>query len=465
MTNEELAGLWGRATARLREYVGQDVYAMWLASVVPVSSGRGLALEVENEFTKERFETVYLGLVRTALKECGAEESLLEHLTVEVRAGQSVDALPPMALTPDEPTLAVESLPPPTGAERLNPAFTFENFVVGPSNNIAYTQAMLVATTPGVQFNPFFIYGDTGLGKTHLAQAIAHEALAKRPGTSVTYVTTENLMNEYISAIQRNRESHQTSLLKFREKYRQTDLLIIDDVHFLSKTEGLQEEFFNTFNDLQQNGKQIVMTSDRPPKEIANLQERLVSRFVQGLATNVEMPTVETRLAILRYKQASLPNPLPDLILDFIANRVSTSVRALEGALHRATTLRDILAPRPLTIDALRNHLQDLLDQEGAPTVTFEQIQRAVANAYHIPLSDLLGNTRPQAIAFPRQIAMFLCRRLMNSSLKDIAKAFGKTHATIVHAASTIQQRLTAEPELRANIQNILTSLGQRLDL
>lgn len=467
MTSEELTQLWGRVSTRLQEYIGREVYDLWLAGIVPAFVDGGIVLRVENDYTRERIEAVYLNLIRTALKECDVEQPLTEAVRIEVSSDavlENLSALPPLQLSTEAPAAVVERTPVNVPSCRLNPEFTFENFVVGPSNNIAYTQAMSVATTPGVQYNPFFIYGDTGLGKTHLAQAIAHEALAKRPEMRVTYVTTENLMNEYISALQRNRESHQTSVLQFREKYRTTDLLIIDDVHFLSKTEGLQEEFFNTFNDLQQNGKQIVMTSDRPPAEIANLQERLVSRFVQGLATNVEMPSIETRIAILRYKQAPNRSPLPDEILTFIANHISTSVRALEGALNRAIATRDAIAPRPLTIEVLRAQLHDLIDQEEVRPITFEEIQRAVADAYNVQLAELVGTARPQAIALPRMIAMFLCRKLMKKSLKDIATAFGRTHATIVHAAQTIQDRMTAEPELNKSIQAILTTLNRKLD-
>ena len=336
----------------------------------------------------------------------------------------------------------------------LNEHFTFDEFVVGPSNGWAHAAALAVAQKPGRAYNPLFIYGDTGIGKTHLMQAVGNRIL-ERPGTIVAYISTEALLNEYVNAIQNN------STINFRNKYRGVDALLIDDIQFMASKSGIQEEFFHTFNALYNDKKQIIITSDRPASEIAGLEQRLVSRFNAGMATQIECPNFETRLAILRYKQASLAQPLSDEIQTFIAENVKSNVRALEGAMNRAMALRDFSSGEPITIEKLRYFLRDLLDKEKEGDLTLEAIQKTVAEFFSIRRSDLLSTDKMRSVAIPRQIAMYLSRRLTHASLPEIGSAFEKTHGTVFHACAQIQGRLTVDSNLRANVRAIVTKLGQ----
>ena len=339
----------------------------------------------------------------------------------------------------------------------LNENFTFDEFVVGPSNSWAHAAALAVAKKPGTAYNPLFIYGDTGIGKTHLMQAVGHRIL-EQPGKVVAYISTETLLNEYVNSIQTHSDSD------FRNKYRSVDVLLIDDVQFMASKSGIQEEFFNTFNALYTAKKQIIITSDRPASEISGLEQRLVSRFNAGMATQIECPNFETRLAILRYKQSSAEKPLSDDIQTFIAENVKSNVRALEGAMNRAMALRDFNPDEPLTIEKVRYVLRDLLDKEKEGDVTLDAIQKIVAEFFNIKRTDLMSTDRMRSVAIPRQIAMYLSRRLTHASLFDIGSAFEKTHGTVVHACKQIQGSLKIDSDLRANIRSIVKKLGQDAD-
>ena len=270
---------------------------------------------------------------------------------------------------------------------------------------------------------------------------------------SVAYISSEMLLNEYVDALQ-NR-----TIVDFRNKYRHVDVLLVDDIHFLTGKDRLQEEFFHTFNALFESRKQIIMTSDRPASEIDGLEKRLVSRFEWGLVTELECPDYETRLAILRYKQAGLPKPLSDEAQKFIAENVKSNVRSLEGAMLRAVSFNS-LTNEPLTLDALRYLLRDLLEKERQEDLTFDDIHRAVAEYFDVRVTDLSSKRRPRSVAVPRQIAMYLCRRLTRSSLPDIARSFNKTHGTVLHACRVVQNRISVDDSLRQNVRTIVRKLG-----
>ena len=437
--------LWSALSEKLKAIVDPNSYSIWIAQIKPVElTKEKLILSVDNEWAKTWITNNYAPLMSQVISAAFPNER--RQIVLQV-APSAQEPLPPP--------------PPPKKARAesrcigtLNDNFTFDEFVVGPSNSWAHAAALAVAKKPGVAYNPLFIYGDTGIGKTHLMQAVGHRIL-EQPGKVVAYISTETLLNEYVNSIKSD------TAREFREKYRGVDVLLIDDVQFMASKSGIQEEFFNTFNALYTAKKQIIITSDRPASEIAGLEQRLVSRFNAGMATQIECPNFETRLAILRYKQSSLAKPLSDEIQTFIAENVKSNVRALEGAMNRAMALRDFSGGEPITIEKLRYFLRDLLDKEKEGDITLETIQKTVAEFFSIRRSDLLSTDKMRSVAIPRQIAMYLSRRLTHASLPEIGSAFEKTHGTVFHACAQIQGRLTVDSDLRANVRSIVTKLGQ----
>ena len=335
----------------------------------------------------------------------------------------------------------------------LNPRNTFDTFVVGMNNQFAAAAAQAVAQAPARTYNPLFLHGSVGLGKTHLMQAIGHLIQKNKKHLRVFYVTSEQFTNDYISAIQHG------ELAKFRKSYRQVDILLIDDIQFLAGKDRSQEEFFHTFNTLFDGSKQIVLTADSPPTEIANLEKRLTSRFEWGLTAELQPPDAETRLAILQHKMMSLPNKLDDTVLKFIAERVKTNVRRLEGALNRVAAFSS-LHGRGVTVTQVEILLRDLLQQEGQQSVNIDLIQRRVAETYDLRLADMSSKRRPANIALPRMVAMYLSRRLTTASLNEIGDAFGgRDHGTVLHAARSIEEKMKTDEKLR----RIVNYLAEKL--
>jgi chromosomal replication initiator protein len=335
----------------------------------------------------------------------------------------------------------------------LNPRNSFESFVVGPNNEIAHAASLAVAQSPARTYNPLFIYGGVGLGKTHLMQSIGQYVGMKKKNAKVMYLSSELFINEFIDAIQHN------NLVKFRKRYRQADLLLIDDIQFLGGKERSQEEFFHTFNTLFDGHKQIVLSSDRPPSEIANLEHRLVSRFEWGLTAELQPPDVETRMAILRKKAHTLGIKLRDETFDFLATRIRTNVRRLEGALMRVASFAS-LSGKELTNEVVEHLLKDILQEEARHAVTIEQIQRRVAEHYDVRLADMTSKRRPANIAFPRQIAMYLARELTKASLNEIGDAFGgRDHGTVLHACKLVKRRMQEQDNIRQTISFIDSAL------
>lgn len=339
----------------------------------------------------------------------------------------------------------------------LLPQYTFDTFVVGAGNQLAHAAAVAVANAPGKAYNPLFIYGNTGLGKTHLTQAIGHFVRQHQPNAKVIYITTERFTNEFIQAIQDNR------LTQFRRKYRKADVLLIDDIHFLAHKERIQEEFFHTFNELFEAQKQLVLCSDRPASEIASLESRLVSRFQWGLVCDVQAPDFETRVAILTKKAQAMHLTLNAPTIEFLAQRVTRNVRRMEGALNRIAGYQQLLHTTDVSLDKIEDILCDIFQEELAAQVTIEDIQKQICEFYHVSQADLLSKKRPQTVAFPRQVAMYLCRVLTSAPLKEIGAAFGgRDHGTVIHACKAVEAALQQEPTTKRTLQFLQQKLVRK---
>ena len=342
----------------------------------------------------------------------------------------------------------------------LRTEYTFDEFVEGPSNSWAYSAAKGVVSHPGEKgYNPLFIHGGTGLGKTHLMQAIGNELRKTHPNLSICYLTAEMFLNEYVNHMQTGKH------LEFREKYRNFDVLLIDDVQFLQKGKVVQEEFFNTFNYLQDKSKQIVMTCDVSPKNLPALEERLISRFIGGMVQEIESPSYETRLAILKKKTENSYPPVPQKTLEFIADRIKSHVRAMEGALAKVKVILNNNPSTVLTPIVLTHLLKDFIDKEQTmKKMTILEIQTAVARKFNVELSQINSSERTQSLVTPRQVAMFISRKYTANSLEEIGKEFEKSHATILHGVKTIQHRIDTEEDLRETVDQILAEFGVKLE-
>ncbi len=444
--------IWAKACEFLSSAISADIYSRWIGVIEALGddSPGQLTLGVPNGFYQDWLEEHYLPMIRKALGASGLENLAIAFVVDGSRpAPEASGAARPAEEKEPQKRRALKTC---NVGQPLNPRHTFDNFVVGPSNTFAQAAALAVAESPGRAYNPLFIHGGTGLGKTHLIQAMGQAVLKRGKGT-VCYTTCEIFTNEFIQALQ------QHDLAAFRRKYRHIDLLLIDDIHFLAGKESTQEEFFHTFNSLHQNGKQIVMTSDRPISEIANLQKRLVSRFEWGLVTEMEMVDLETRVAILRRKREQLNIQLPDDALFFIAEHVRSNIRKLEGSLLRAASYAS-LTRKPLTTEALEYLLRDTIEQENQTALTIEGIQRMVAEYYDIRLGDMTSKQRPNNIAFPRQVAMYLCREMTEQSLPAIGNAFGRNHATVLHAHRSVGAKMKTDAGLRQAILSLQQRLG-----
>jgi len=341
----------------------------------------------------------------------------------------------------------------------LNEDYTFESFVRGPSNSYAFSAAEGVVKNPAKPgYNPLFIHGGTGLGKTHLMQAIGNELRQRNPTMAICYLTSETFLNEYVTSLQNGQ------IESFRHKYRSIDLLLIDDIQFMAQKKDLQQEFFNTFNALKDNHKQIVMTSDVAPKNLPSIETRLISRFEGGMVQEIESPSYETRLAILKKKSETLDVKIADSVLEFIADNIKSHVRAMEGALTRVTLSVSSEPKIILNNDTLGHLLRDYIEKEQSMRkLTIEEIQQACAKKYGVTMADILSHERIQTLVTPRQLAMYISRKLTSKGLQEIASAFGKKHATVINGVKTITERLSTESELKVELEEILSSFGYRL--
>ena len=442
-----LGQIWKSAQDLLRRMLNPDIYHLWFAPVRARSlEGDCITLEVANDFCEVWLKDNYLQLLQEVLAHASGQQLRVEFCIASGLVHPPRIPPAPAVSSPTPAAVPGEHSVPATATTRdhsFNPKNTFDNFVVGSNNNFAHAAALAVAQAPGKSYNPLFVYGGVGLGKTHLLHAIGQFVVHHKKGARVAYLSSEKFTNEYIDAIQNNQ------LVRFRRKYRQTDVLLIDDIQFLSGKERIQEEFFHTFNALHEAHKQIVLTCDRPASEIQNLEHRLVSRFEWGLVTDLQPPDVETRVAILRKKEASLGVQLADNVIYFLAERIRTNVRRLEGALIRVASY-SWLMKQELNVESVETLLHDVLHEEGRTTVTVDLIQKRVAEHFDIRLADMTSKRRPENIAFPRQVAMFLTRHLTESSLSVIGEAFGgRDHGTVLHACRSVKDRMETDHGIR----------------
>lgn len=434
MLKPNMVQLWEQTLILLQDELSPPSLDTWLKSAVPQSfDNKVLVLSVPNVFAKNWIENRYASIILNKLK------FLLGYpVTIQFKVSDS-DWSPPRS----------DELP----HTSLNPKYTFENFVVGNSNRFAHAASMAVSEAPAKAYNPLFIYGGVGLGKTHLMHAIGNHILEQKPSMKVVYVSSETFTNGLINAIRDD------TTAEFRNRYRTADVLLIDDIQFLAGKERTQEEFFHTFNTLHEASKQVVISSDRPPKEIPTLEDRLRSRFEWGLITDIQTPDLETRTAILRKKAQLEGLDIPDEVTQYIANQIHSNIRELEGALNRIiayTTLHG----NQITLDFTIQILKDILPPVSKKPITINLIQETVADFFGLKVEDLKAKKRTREVAFPRQIAMYLTREITDLSLPKIGEGFGgRDHTTVLHACEKISSDLKNDETLKS----ILNELSNRL--
>ncbi|MDQ2981324.1 MAG: chromosomal replication initiator protein DnaA [Actinomycetota bacterium] len=435
-------GLWSEVSGRLRGALNETTYRTWFGHVEGLElNGDEFVLAVPNDFTRDWIEGHFIGLIRAAVGDSTGHERQIQ-LAVKEVAG--------------EPVAPVEAHRREGLGIGFNSKYTFDSFVIGSSNRFAHAAALAVAEAPAQAYNPLFIYGGTGLGKTHLLQAIVQYVSEHQSELSVRYVTSETFMNDFINALRDKR------IEGFKQRYRAYDLLLVDDIQFFEHKERIQEEFFHTFNSIYEAGGQIVISSDRPPKEISTLEERLRSRFEWGLITDIQPPDLETRIAILRKKVKTDHIHVPDpKVLEFIAGRISSNIRELEGALTRVVAFSS-LTGRPMTEDLAQDVLKDVFPQGEVRQVTIERIQELVSERFSLSLEELCGDRRSQNIVYPRQVAMYLSRELTDSSLPKIGKQFGgRDHTTVIHATSKIARMIREDRSVYNLVQELTARIKQ----
>ncbi|NTY00931.1 MULTISPECIES: chromosomal replication initiator protein DnaA [Deinococcus] len=436
--------IWSDVLGYVRKNITEVEYHTWFAPVKNLGVQDGsLVLGVRNSFAQEWFRKNYLKLLEDALRSLGAQDPQVSFQVLP--AAQDALLLP--SDPPPPPSVPAPRAPAPTFTENrkvLNPKYTFENFVVGPNNNLAHAAALAVAESPGKAYNPLFIYGDVGLGKTHLMHAVGHYMLERFPGKRVEYVSTESFTNDLINAIRDDK------MTQFRNRYRSVDLLLVDDIQFLAGKERTQEEFFHTFNALYENHKQIILSSDRPPKDIQTLEGRLRSRFEWGLITDIQSPEYETRVAILKMNAEHNRIDIPQEVLELIARQVTSNIRELEGALMRVvafSSLNNVPFSRAVAAKALSNVFAP---QEVK--VEMMDVLRQVAAQFNMPPDVIRGSGRVREVVQARQVAQYLIRELTDHSLPEIGQFFGRDHSTVMHAISKVSEQMGKDSELTAAV-------------
>jgi len=454
--------LWNAISGRLRDTLTDTTYDTWFSQARPHSiSAERIVVEVPNDFTRDWIEGHFLDVVMRAAADAGAKGAAVSFEVAERPAqrpptAERIDDIPAVEPPPEfvrQGTAKVEV------EVELNPKYTFDLFVIGSSNRFAHAAALAVAEAPAQAYNPLFIYGGTGLGKTHLLQAIGHYVRQHSRRLTTRYVTSETFMNEFIDAVR----ERGTRIEGFKRRYRNYDVLLVDDIQFIEGKERIQEEFFHTFNSLYEGGAQIIISSDRPPREIATLEERLRSRFEWGLLTDIQAPDLETRIAILRKRVETEGLAIEDPeVLTFIASRVSANIRELEGALTRVVAFSS-LTDRPLTVELAEDVLKDVYPQgEAAPVITIARIQEAVTQRFGVTHDELVSPRRSQAVAYPRQVAMYLSRELTDASLPMIGKEFGgRDHTTVIHAKDKITKLIREDRSVYNLVQELTARIKQ----
>jgi chromosomal replication initiator protein len=448
----ELTNLWGQVLKKLQRDLSKPSFETWLKPTQPITLVENtLVIGVPNEFARDWLETRYASLLQEAVQDVLKLPLAIDFVIIDDQEGPRENTVKrETAKTFSAAQMPRENFTAPV----LNPKYTFDTFVVGNSNRFAHAASLAVAEAPAKAYNPLFIYGGVGLGKTHLMHAIGHYVLTNQSNCRVVYVTSEKFTNELINAIRDD------TTVDFRNRYRSIDVLLIDDIQFLAGKERTQEEFFHTFNALHEASKQIVISSDRPPKEIPTLEERLRSRFEWGLITDMQPPDLETRVAILRKKAELDKLNIDNDVLLYIATKIDTNIRELEGALIRVMAFSSLTNTTEITVDLASEALKDILPDSKPKIITIKNIIEVVAEHFHLTTEEITGKKRTHAVAYPRQIAMYLCRELTDSSLPKIGEEFGgRDHTTVMHANEKIKKELEEDPELQRNIEEIKKKL------
>ena len=469
--------IWDQVLSRIEDQVGKHSFSTWFKPTsLLIDGGSSLSIRVPNLLFVEWLPKHYSVVLAEALREVGRADVKLVFVpdkaaaTSENRAAAysstpfaapgpaSGSASAPPTSTGAAARQAVEELESEEGEDSgaqqpraggLIPRYTFDSFIVGPSNQFAHAACRAVAETPSRSYNPLFIHGGVGLGKTHLMHAIGHYVVQHHRSLSLLYISSERFMNEMINAVRFDR------ILDFRSRYRGVDVLLVDDIQFVSGKEGTQNEFFHTFNALHDAQKQIVISSDRPPHEIPALEERLRSRFEWGLIADINPPDIETKAAILKKKAEGEAVPLPDNVAMYMASRIKTNIRELEGSLIRLIAYAS-LTGKPLTIELAQDVLKNVLDHDEK-AVTIEQIQKFVADYYQLKLNELKSRNNSKSIAMPRQVAMYLCKTLTHASLPEIGRSFGgKHHSTVIHSINKVEDLRKKDTEFDKQVVNLL---------
>jgi chromosomal replication initiator protein len=452
----DLDELWARSLSELQEQLTGAALRAWLDDTKPVGfSHDTVVLAAPHSFAREQLDNRYGPALRSALTRAAGRAL---NVVVTVRPDPQPDPAPTAAAAPPAEvrrSWAPEAFPRPSGDRdsALNEKYTFDRFVIGASNRFAHAAAFAVAEAPAKAYNPLFIYGGAGLGKTHLLQAVGHYTTSLYPQLQCRYVTSEQFTNEFIDAISNGRQ------VPFQRRYRDVDVLLIDDIQFLATKERTQEEFFHTFNALHNAEKQIVISSDRPPKQIGQLEERLRTRFEWGLITDIQPPDLETRLAILRKKSAQEHLPVPDDVLELIASRISSNIRELEGALIRVTAFASLQSTEP-NLHLAQMVLKDLFPDTGNSDISVSLIMSETASYFGLTLDDLCSTSRTRQLVSARQIAMYLTRELTDLSLPKIGQAFGgRDHTTVMHANNKISGLMKDRPAIYEQVQELTSRI------
>ena len=453
---------WNSLREQLLEVIPADTFRVWFDNMrVGRLDEDGCELITPNEFSAIWIRDNYLDVIRQEADRLVGRPftvELLGDLADEDEDGFKSDRFPTAKDNSRKGSSRVTGPALQGRSLGINPKNTFSNFIVGGGSELAHAACVAVSNAPAHAYNPLFLYGETGLGKTHLMHAVAHQALNRNPSCRITYVSCEKFTNEFIRAIQEN------SLTKFRSRYRSVDYLLIDDIQFLAGKERIQEEFFHTFNDIYESQRQIFLTSDRPAGEIDKIESRLLSRFQWGLVADIQAPDLETRVAILARKADAMGISVEPEIIEFLAKNISRNVRRMEGALTRVAGYVG-LTRKKADLDTVHRLLRDILREENLSRITMETIQKKVVDYYHLRMADMLSRRRPANIAFPRQVAMYLSRMLTEHSLQEIGSAFGgRDHGTVIHACKTVENMMDQDTSIKHSVEFLNEQLSQSME-
>ncbi|MGV8982465.1 chromosomal replication initiator protein DnaA [Clostridium sp.] len=447
----QIKDIWEKTLNIIKGELTEVSFNTWIKSIEPMAlDNNNFKLGVPNNFTKDILENRYKDLIMNAVKLVTSKTYKIEFFILSEEVAEI--ETPKAKREAERNNLIVND----EMSATLNPKYTFDSFVIGNSNRFAHAASLAVAESPAKAYNPLFIYGGVGLGKTHLMHAIGHYILSNNPKSKVVYVSSEKFTNELINSIKDDKN------VEFRNKYRNVDVLLIDDIQFIAGKERTQEEFFHTFNDLHEANKQIILSSDRPPKEIPTLEDRLRSRFEWGLIADIQPPDFETRIAILK-KKADVENlNIPNDVLVYIATKIKSNIRELEGALIRIVAFSS-LTNKEIGIDLASEALKDIISSRNSKQVTIELIQDIVSSYFNLKVEDFKSSRRTRNITFPRQIAMYLCRKLTDMSLPKIGEEFGgRDHTTVIHACEKISNGLKEDENLQDNIAELTKKISQK---